>query len=134
MSTETETRKHAKAIGRKAVSLTIRARITAPDEYLGLSGTGLSRRLITTGSQFRSTVHDVLGRQSTKALNKEWATSERWKRLKNAKTKKPRTRLRELQSLLEPLILAGRLEIQLEASSGVWVTLDEAAANPKIVV
>lgn len=134
MSAKTETRKHAKATGRKAVLLTIRTRITAPDEYLGLSGKGLSRRLITTGSQCRSTVHDVLGRQSTKGLNRDWATSERWKKLKNAKTKKPRTRLRELQDLLEPLIYRGRLQVEVEAKSGVWITLGEAAVDPKLVV
>lgn len=134
MSIETRTHTCRKRSRRRVVRLAIRVRTTAPDDWLDRSGKSLSRRLVTTGSQCRSTVHDVLGRQSTRGLNRAWASSERWKDLDDAKTKKPRTRLQDLDDLLEPLIGRGRLQVEVKSKGGKWITLSEAAADPTLVV
>jgi len=134
IKTKTKTQAQRKTIHRKAVCLAIRARTNTPDDWLNRPGNRLYRRLVTTGSQFRTTVHDVLGQQSTKNLTKGWAQSERWKELDDVRTKKPRTRLQDLYDLLEPLIARERLEVKVKSKNGSWITLTEAVEDPVLVV
>jgi hypothetical protein len=134
MSSKTATQNRQNKSYRKAVQLGIRARTNVPDPWLAQPGKRLSRRLVTTGSQCRATVHDVLGRQSTKGMTKGWAKLESWKELDNVRTKKPRTRLRDLHDLLEPLIASERLEVEVKSKAGSWITLAKAAADPILVI
>jgi hypothetical protein len=134
MSVQTTTPARHKASGAKVVLLEIRARTNAPDMWLDLPGKDLHRRLVTTGSQCRSTVFDVLGRKSTKGLTRDWAKAERWKEFDDTWTKRPRNRLRHLDDLLDPLIARERLEVQVKSTSGQWISLTRAAANPLLVI
>jgi len=109
-------------------------RTNAPDAWLDLKGTDLQRRLVTTGSQSRATMFDVLGRQSTKHLNSCWAQAERWKQLDDVWTERPRNRLRHLDDLLVPLITRERLKVQVKDANGRWLPLTVAAANPRLVI
>ena len=134
MSATTEIRERRKATRAKAVRLEIRVRTNAPDTWLDLAGTDLRRRLVTTGSQCRGTVHDVLGRKSTKGLTSRWAKAERWKEPDEVWTKRPRNRLRHLDDLLDPLIARERLEVEVTDTNGSWIPLTDAAADPRLVL
>lgn len=134
MKAKTKAHKHQKASRAKAVQLEIRVRTSAPDVWLGLTGKDLRRRLITTGSQCRATVYDVFGQKSTKGLTRHWAKSECWKKLDNVRTKRPRNRLRHLDDLLEPLIVRERLQVKVRSTSGLWIPLARAVANPLLVI
>lgn len=134
MSANAAIRKRRKASRARTVRLEIRARTNAPDAWLNLKGKDLRRRLVTTGSQCRSTVYDVLGQKSTNGLTRRWAKAERWKEIDDAWTKKPRNRLWHLDDLLDPLIARQRLEVEVKSSRGLWIPLAEAAAKPFLVI
>lgn len=134
MSVTTKARKRHKKVGLTLARLNIRVRVNAPDNWLSLTGQALERWLVTTGSQCRATVHDVLGRQRTKKLDKGWAKSENWKILHHKRTKAPRRKLRALNELLQPMISSNRLEVEVENAEGFWISLHEAAKFPQRVV
>ena len=88
--------------------------VCAPDAWLGKSGSKLRRLLVSTGSQVRGTVHDVLGRRATAGMNGAWAASEDGHVVGVRRARRTQA-LAELYELLEPLIQAGRVQVD------VWV-------------
>lgn len=131
---ELKTHRRHKVSRTQAVELRIRVRTNAPDAWIGLRSVDFRRRLVTTGSMARATIHDVLGRQTTKGLNAAWAEMGRWKALNEVWTKRPRNRLRHLVDLLDPLIAQERLEVEIRSNAKSWISLRQAAEDPLLVL